>query len=58
MQRFLRLGPWAVILAVGLAPAAAPAITFEHTLFTLNVDIDAGSQNDWTGTFGNAFATW
>jgi autotransporter-associated beta strand protein len=58
MQRSIRLLSCGLILAAACQPLRAPALTFEHTLYTLNIDIDFGTQNGWTGTFGNAFATW
>jgi autotransporter-associated beta strand protein len=58
MRRSIQLLSYALILSAGRQPLRAPALTFEHTLSTLNIDIDVGEQNGWTGTFGNAFATW
>jgi len=58
MRCSIQLLSYALILSAVLQPLRAPALTFEHTLYTLNIDIDIGEQNGWTGTFGNAFATW
>ena len=47
-----------ITLALGLASQALAQPVFSHQLFRPNVNLDTGTQNGWTGTLGEAFATY
>ena len=53
-----KAGLAALTLALGLANSALAQPIFSHELFKPNVNLDTGSQNTWSGTMGEAFATY